>query len=248
MLTTLLIAGALLAPQDHDGWVTDRAGLLSKAQERELEALMESYKQGSGHEIALLTVSSLEGQTIERLALDTARAWGIGSKESNDGALLVVALSDREMRIEVGRGLEGTLTDSRCGRIIRDVIAPEFKRERYYEGIRAGLVAMHRAAGGDYGAIPSGGRSSEGGGLEGCFGMFVFLLIFSSIFRGGRGGRGGGILPWLVLSAMSSNRGSRGFSSGGSGGFSSGGFGGGGGFSGFGGGGGFSGGGSSGGW
>jgi uncharacterized protein len=73
---------------------------------------MESYKQGSTHEVALLTVRSLDGDSIENLALRTAREWGIGTKEKNNGALLVIALEDREMRIEVGRGLEGELTDS----------------------------------------------------------------------------------------------------------------------------------------
>jgi uncharacterized protein len=249
----LVLAGCLLAPargvqtQRNDGWVTDQAGLLNDAQERGLEALMESYKQGSTHEIALLTVKNLGGDSIENLALKTAREWGIGTEATSNGALLVISLEDREMRIEVGRGLEGELTDSICGRIIRNIIAPEFKRQRYYEGLHAGVVAMHRAAGGDYGALQQSRRGRSGqGGIGGCFSMLFFVMIFGSIFRrGGRGGRGGGlmgVLPlWMMASAMSGSRRGGGLSSGG---FS----GGGGGFSGFGGGGGFSGGGASGGW
>jgi len=255
VLTGLLVpaTGTHAQATRNEGWVTDRAGILTDAQERGLEGLMESYKQGSTHEIALLTVPELGGQSLERLALETAREWGIGGQAKNNGALLVIAVKDRALRIEVGRGLEGELTDSICGRIIRDVIAPEFKRKRYYEGIHAGIVAMHRAAGGDYGAIQgSRGSRSGQGAISACFSLIFFLFIFGAMASRGRGGRGGGrggFLPWWLLMTMASNRGTRGSGSGGmgsSGGF--GGFGGGGGFSGFGGGGGFSGGGASGGW
>lgn len=227
----------------NDGWVTDLAGMLDPDEERSLEALMESYKAGSGHEIALLTVPELGGNSLERYALEVARGWGIGGKETNAGALLLVAKRERKIRIEVGRGLEGTLTDSISGRIIRDVIAPRFKRGDLYGGIRAGIEAMHAAAGGDYGKIP-GRRGKAATGIAALVPLLFFLAVWIAIFRaarrGGRGGRGGGgILPWLILASMSSGRGGR------SSGWHSGG---GGGFSGFGGGGGFSGGGASGGW
>ena len=230
-----------------DGWVTDLGDLLTPSQEASLESLMESYESGTTHEIALLTVPSLEGASLERFALEVGRSWGIGGREENNGALLLVARDDRLMRIEVGRGLEGALTDSIAGRIIRDVIAPQFKRERYYEGIRAGIEAMHAAIGGDYGPIHrSEGGKEAAGALTGCVALLVNLGLFYLFFRvigggrSGRRGRGGSDFPWWILWAASA---------GGSGGRSGGGgFGGGGGFSGFGGGGGFSGGGASGGW
>ncbi|MFT4649646.1 MAG: hypothetical protein ACI9X4_002887, partial [Glaciecola sp.] len=140
-----------------------------------------------------------------------------------NGALLVVAYKDRKLRIEVGRGLEGELTDSRCGRIIRDVIAPHFRSGNTDKGIEAGVVAMHQVAGGEYGAIK--GRGKSGSPLSG---IFVLLFIVLMMRRGG-----GGMLPLLILGSMGGGRG---------------GGGGGGGFGGFGGGGGFSGGGASGGW
>ncbi len=228
----------------NDGWVTDLAGMLEPDEERSLEALMESYKAGSGHEIALVTVPDLGGKSIERFALEVARAWGIGAKETNAGALLLIAKRERKIRIEVGRGLEGTLTDSISGRIIRDIIAPRFQRGDLYGGIRAGIEAMHAAAGGDYAALPERRRETEAVGIATLVPLFFFLVVWIALFRaarrGGRGGRGGGgILPWLILASMSSGRGGR------SSGWHSGG---GGGFSGFGGGGGFSGGGASGGW
>jgi uncharacterized protein len=230
-----------LAVPKNDGWVTDLAGMLSPAEESQLERLMESYRIGTSHEIALLTVPSLQGEPIERFALEVGRTWGLGTKEKNNGALLVVSKEDRKIRIEVGRGLEGSLTDSICGRIIRDVIAPEFKRGRYGEGLEQGIVAIHEAIGGNYGKIPSSSRSPSSG-LAGIIPMIVILMIVVAILarqRGRWGGPGGSgsILPWLIL-ASSGSRGGRSYGGGG----------GGGGFGGFGGGGGFSGGGASGGW
>ncbi len=228
----------------NDGWVTDLGALLSDQEEQQLEALMESYKQGSSHEIALLTVPDLDGQPIERYALEVGRSWGIGEEGKNNGALLVISKGDRKMRIEVGRGLEGGLTDAISGRIIRDVMTPAFRNGDFPGGILAGVQAMHAAIGGDYAPLEEsrGGRSyrrRHGGRLVG----LIALLLLIALSRG-RGGRGGGmsILPWLLLSGVSGGR-SRSFHAG-----TGGGGGLGGGFSGFGGGGGFSGGGASGGW
>jgi uncharacterized protein len=246
LLLSLAAATAATAQESipaNDGWVTDLAGFLDPRQEASLEALMESYEQGSGNEIALLTVPDLGGRTIERYALETARAWGIGEQDRHNGALLVVARDERKIRIEVGRGLEGNLTDSISGRIIRNVISPQFKQGRYYEGLRAGVEAMHQAAGGDYAAIPESRGRSRHKGIAGLIGPILFVIVMLLVFGGrGRGG-GGGILPWLILGSMAGRRSrSSGWHSGRGGGF------GGGGFGGFGGGGGFSGGGASGGW
>jgi len=246
--TTLLAlpAPAQVEVPPNDGWVTDLAGMLSEPQERELELLMESYKQGTTHEIALLTVPDLGGQSIERYGLEVGRAWGIGGEEENNGALLLVAEKERKIRIDTGRGLEGALPDITAGRIIRHVIQPAFKEGNFAGGLRDGVVAMHSAIGGDYGPIEQSAAGRKAKSRRGSiFSLLWILFIVFMIFgrRGGRGGSGGGgVLPWLLLgSAMSSGHG-RGSSGGGFGG------GGGGGFSGFGGGGGFSGGGASGGW
>ena len=231
----------------NDGWVTDLAGLLSPGQEQELELLMESYKRGSANEVALLTVPDLGGESIERYALEVGRAWGLGEKDKNNGALLVVAQQEHKIRIEVGRGLEGNLPDAIASRIIHDVITPAFKAGDFPRGIRDGVVAIHAAAGGDYGPIERTTRSRRSSGSIGSlFTLIVFILIIA-LGRGRRGGRGGGgsVWPWLFLAgSMSGGRRSSWGGGGGSGGFG----GGGGGFSGFGGGGGFSGGGASGGW
>lgn len=217
----------------NDGWVTDLAHVLTASQEAELEKLMSSYQAGSGHDVALLTVRDLGGRTLEELALQTARAWKLGQRDLHDGALLLVAVAERRMRIEVGRGLEGTLTDLTCGSIIRDVIAPRLRDGAYYDGLRAGLLAIHAAAGGGY--APPASRQPGGGPLV--FLVFVVLLVLLLRLRA-RSRR-----PFLGPAYRGSWFGGYGgFSRGGGGSFS------GGGFSGFGGGGGFSGGGASGGW
>ncbi|ANM30365.1 hypothetical protein ABI59_13470 [Acidobacteria bacterium Mor1] len=244
MLGALLLGCVLAFPvsaqelPENDGWVTDLAGFLKPSQERALEALMESYEEGSGHEIAVLTVPDLGGKTIERYALEVGRGWGIG-KEDNAAALLLISKRERKIRIEVARGLEGNIPDSIAGRIIREVISPEFKRESFHKGIRRGVEALHAAAGGDYAALPQrrSKRRSKRGWDAPLLLFILFFIVLPAIFRGARGG-GRGDRYW--------HRGT--YYGWGRGGGSSGGGGGGGGFGGFGGGGGFSGGGASGGW
>jgi uncharacterized protein len=238
-----------LAVPKNDGWVTDLAGMLSPQQERELETLMESYKQGSTHEIALLTIPSLEGDDLERFALRVGRAWGIGGKEKNNGALLLVSKADHKIRIEVGRGLEGELNDALCGRIIRNVIAPEFKQGRFAAGLKAGIIAIHQAIGGDYGAIPD--RVRDGFASVALVLLVVSFLVAMIFIRiASSGGGGGTYRRRSMLGPILWGLGGPRIGGGGFGGFGGGGGGGGsfGGFSGFGGGGGFSGGGASGSW
>jgi uncharacterized protein len=258
----LLCLAATAPPLDrdvprNDGWVTDRAGLLTASQEQELEALMDSFQRGSGHDIALLTVPDLQGEPIEDFARHVGQEWKLGGKGLNDGALLVVSKGDRAMRIEVGRGLEGTLTDALSGRIIRDVITPQFQGGDFAAGLRLGVEAMQKAAGGDYAALPEPGRASAKKLWVAIpSAIFITLLpliiVIIAIVKGRRGGPRGpaggrsshSVWPWLVLAnSIGRSSGGRGFGGGGFGGGSRGGS-----FGGFGGGGGFSGGGASGRW
>lgn len=240
----------------NDGWVTDLAGLLTPAQEQELESELAAYRAGSGHDLALLTVPSLQGDAIEDFALRVAREWKLGSQETSDGALLVVSRDDRELRIEVLRGLEGTLTDAMSGRIIRDVITPRFQEGDFYGGLKQGLEAIRQAAGGDAAALPQPvARRSSDWTMAAPFLIFLVVMLVLLARHGGGRGRGRGrrapsVWPWILADAMT--RSSRGGGLGGGGfggGFGGGGWsGGGGGFGGFGGGGGASGGGASGRW
>ena len=226
------------------GWVNDTAHVLPDGERAALEARLAAYEQQSTHEIALLTVRTTGGRAIEEYALAVARDWKLGKPGKNDGALLVVAVQDRKLRIEVGRGLEGELTDLLSGRIVRDVIVPRLKAGDMPGGIRAGLEAMIAVAGGAGAkALPAERKHRDGGGEALVVIFFVLFFVIVAIvrrIRGGGGGRGhgrryrGGLFPFPMPMG--------GWSGGGRGGGGSGGFGG------FGGGGGFSGGGASGGW
>jgi len=253
VLAAIALASCASLPQDklaipkNDGWVTDLADMLPAQRERDLEARMESYRAGSsGAEIAVLTVPNLSGRSVEQFALETARAWGIGSEATSNGALLVIAREERALRIEVGRGLEGDVPDAIASRIINQVIVPRFKSGDFAGGIEAGVSALHAAIGGDYAAtglreaLPKAGR-----GLATLL-VFLVILAVSSAKRRGRGPRGRGPFGGLGLPLTLGGLGGLGSSRGG--GFSGRGFSGGGGFGGFGGGGGFSGGGASGRW
>ncbi|MEZ4483818.1 MAG: TPM domain-containing protein [Syntrophotaleaceae bacterium] len=209
------------------GYVTDRAGLISAATEQKLERALASFEDSDSTQIAVLTIPSLEGEALEEYSLKVAEGWGIGQKEHDNGALLLVAKNERKIRIDVGYGLEGKLTDLLTGRIIDNEISPRFKQGDFDGGIVAGVTAMVQAVRGEY----KGTGSSSSERRRNPFGLLFFLLFLGPgllrLFCPARGGRGGGI--WY-----------------GGGGFGGGGFGGGGGFSG--GGGGFGGGGSSGSW
>jgi uncharacterized protein len=227
LLGPALPAAALDVPSPS-GYVTDRADMLSAATEQRLERALRSFEESDSTQIAVLTVSSLEGEALEEYSLKVAETWGIGQKEHDNGALLLVARDDRKVRIEVGYGLEGRLTDLLAGRIIDNEITPRFRQGDFDGGITAGVGAMVQAVRGEYQGEgrPSGKRKRSP------FGLLFFLFFF------------GPVLLRLFLPHSRSRRG--GFWYGGFGGGSSGGGFGGGGFSG--GGGGFGGGGASGSW
>ncbi len=225
------------------GWVNDTARVLPASEVAALESRLAAFEQKNGHELALLTLPTTSGQPIENYALAVAREWKLGKPGKNDGALLVVAVQDRKLRIEVGRGLEGELTDLMCGRIIRDVMVPRFKAGDMPGGIRAGVEAMIAVAGGaGEKALPAQKKQVDGGQALILIVFVLFIVIVAIVRRMGGGGGGygrryrGGLFPFPMMMGGLGGGGGR------SGGF------GGGGFGGFGGGGGFSGGGASGGW
>jgi uncharacterized protein len=232
------------APNDA---VLDLGGLLDDASKRTIEDLSVRYRTGSGHEIRLVTVPSLNGRPLEEVTREIGRTWKMGSKETSDAAVLFVARDEHELRIETGRGLEGALPDVICSRIIRNVIVPRFKEGDYAGGLVEGVKAIHEAAGGEYGAIPD--EEPVGSTAAPLLAMAVVLLVLFVIVRIARrrGGRRG---PRIFPLGFPGGFGGGGFRMGGFGGGGFGGFGGGGfgGFGGGGGGGGFSGGGASGHW
>ena len=252
---------AALEPPAMNGPVNDLAGVLSAEEKASLTEYLTATNDQTGVQVAVLTVKSLEGDSIENFSINVAKKWKLGQAGKDNGALLVVALDERDIRIEVGYGLEGVLTDMQSGLIIRNVIVPFFKSGDYGKGITEGADKIVGIATGNEtiqeqtdtsGGVAGQGKTDVAGGIAG----FVFFIIFMIIMmiagrrRRGMSGRGSGVggLFWgMFLGSLLSGSHRGGRSGGGFGGFSGGsGFGGGGGFSG--GGGGFGGGGASGGW
>lgn len=133
------VASSLSAPA---GYVTDTTGTLTVDESAALEAKLSDFEKSSTVEVAVVVVPSLGGKPIEQYAIELADAWKVGKADTDNGVIFLVAIQDRKMRIEVGHGLEGDLTDSQAGNIIRDVVAPYFRAGRYSEGINAGVDAI----------------------------------------------------------------------------------------------------------
>ncbi len=124
------------------GYVNDYANMISPQAKGELENELKNFEQTDSTQIVILTVPSLEGEVIEDFDIKVAEAWKIGQKGKDNGVIFVVSKQDRKMRIEVGRGLEGKLTDLMAGRIIDLVVKPRFKRGDYDGGFIAGVSAL----------------------------------------------------------------------------------------------------------
>jgi uncharacterized protein len=251
-LAALLVAVAVLAPQSAlarevpplVAHVNDTADLLSPAAEQQLEQKLDAYERKSQHQFALLTIDSLDGDALEDFSIRTVEAWKLGKKGKDDGLLLLIVKADRKLRIEVGYGLEGDITDAFSARVTRNVLTPALRAGQAEQGVAQAFDVLMQKASGD--AVPDSavappaparGRASPFAIIALLFFLLPFLLPLllargglrrRGLFVGGLGGLGG----W-------------GGGGGGGGGWGGGG-GGGGGFSG--GGGGFGGGGSSGSW
>jgi uncharacterized protein len=217
------------------GRVVDRAEVLAPEVEQRLAARLAAHEAATGQQFAVLTLKTLDGDSLEDFSIRVVERWQLGKKGKDDGLLLLAVTGDRKVRIEVGYGLEGTITDAVSARVIRDSIVPAFRGGDYAAGIQAALDRLLRIAGGQPDlAPPEPARQAERRQSPVSLLVFLFLLVPlllpRLIGRGGRrrrgfwggymlGGHGGGFYG-----------GSRGGFSGGGGGFSGGGggFGGGG--------------------
>jgi uncharacterized protein len=145
LLALLLIASPALADvqvPSLSGRVVDQAGVLTSAEESRLTAKLKGLEDKTSIQLVVVTLSSLRGSPIEEWGLALGRTWGIGQRDKDNGALLIVAPNDRELRIEVGYGLEGTLPDATADAIIRNVIVPRFKGGDMADGISDGVDAI----------------------------------------------------------------------------------------------------------
>jgi uncharacterized protein len=174
-------------PAKPQGWVSDFAGILSEKTKAQINDVADDAKKSTGAEIAVVTVTSLEGMTVEEYAVKLFKAWGIGEKGKDNGVLFLIAPNERKVRIEVGYGLEPVITDGRAGEIIRETVLPFFKAGDYNQGILQGSMQIAALiTGKDF--VPSALRPrpelrtvSDEPPLPVKVGVMLFLALFITI-------------------------------------------------------------------
>jgi uncharacterized protein len=145
-------------PEKPDRYVTDSARLLSNQTEEKLERILHDYEIQTTNQVVVVTFPSLEGESLEDFSIRLAEKWQVGQKGKDNGVILLIFKKERQMRIEVGYGLEGALPDALAGQIIQQVMAPYFKQGKYDEGVLAGVNAILQATQGEFKAE----RGSQG--------------------------------------------------------------------------------------
>ncbi|HEY1963080.1 MAG TPA: TPM domain-containing protein [Rhizomicrobium sp.] len=227
LFTCVAWAAALTFPP-LTGRVVDDAGILSQDTQARLTGILAQLEQKTGDQIVVATLKSLQGQDIATYGYQLGRAWGIGQKGKNNGAILIVVPSEHKVRIEVGYGLEGDLTDAASRVIIENAILPQFRAGNYDAGVEQGTVEIVRLLGGNAvdlskePAPPPPEHHEKGGVPWVILAVILIWIIFGRFFwplffLGGVGRRGNWGGGWS------------GGSFGGGGGFGGGGFSGGGG-------------------
>jgi uncharacterized protein len=191
--------------------VTDLAGLLSESQRAGLERKLAAFESRKGAQLAVLIVRTTKPEEIEQYSIRVVDAWKLGREKPDDGALLLVASEDRALRIEVGRGLEGALTDYISSRIINETIVPRFREGDFAGGIEAGVDRMIAVVDGEELPPPDEHWKDTPKNIGNFFPFLFFIVIFvSGILRAifGRafgslatGGVSGGI-AWLLSRAL----------------------------------------------
>lgn len=148
----LLLPSFVLAyvnPGNPSGFVNDNAHLLSESERAQLEEKLVNFEKQTGNEIAIATIRSLDGDTIENFAEELFQEWQIGKKGQDNGILLLISKEDREMRIEVGYGLEPELTDLEASHLIQNVLVPAFREENYFAGMDEAITLIIQKLGGE---------------------------------------------------------------------------------------------------
>jgi uncharacterized protein len=258
LLLAAASAAALEVPPPPAQWVTDRAGILGGTEADLLNAKLRDFEQSSGAQFIIYTFPSLEGESVEDFTIRCVERWKVGQKKYDNGLVLFVFKEERTVRVEVGYGLEGTITDAFSSRVIREQVAPHFQQNDYAGGLNAAADAIIQKIRTGEEPVPplqqqqpgaSRGQQQTRGDIPFPLVILILFMVFFVIVpmltrgRRRRSGCGGCIFPFFFPGG-GITFGGGGF---GGGGFGGGGFGGGGGgFSG--GGGGFGGGGATGGW
>lgn len=233
----LLTLGASALSPTRDFFVNDFAGVISKSYQAEMQSLGENLNAQTTAQVVCVTVNDMEGKDIDTYALNLARDWGIGTKEKDNGVLLILAVEEREVKIEVGYGLEGALTDVKCGRILDAYGMEYFKADNFSEGLykvynaivnEVAIEVLGEPLSDDY--DPQETEESPikvVGSILGIIAVVVFVIIFG---KGRHGGGGGNMMTYIVARSIINSIGRGGHGGHGGGGFrgGGGGFGGGG--------------------
>jgi uncharacterized protein len=182
--------------------IHDEAKVLSQNTIDQLEVQLKKYEDSTTNQIAVLIIPSLAGDILEEYTMRVVEKWKLGTKKNDNGALLLIVTDDHKMRIEVGHGLEGVLTDAQSNRIIRNEMAPHFRRGDYDTGVTAAIQAMINAIAGEYIANDTGtGTTAELGLKERMLiGLFVFSIlgVFTFIALFSQGCAGWGLYAFLI--------------------------------------------------
>lgn len=184
-------------------YVNDYAGIMKASDKIEAEKLLKSLEDSTGVQFVVLTIPSLNGYSLEDFSIQTAEKNKIGKKGKDNGILLLVSLADRKIRIETGYGIEETLTDTKCGLIIRNIIVPEFRNGNYSKGILYAARNITGIVGGDTNLIseelnqPQNDYDSDEALIS-----FLFMLTFFIIVSCLASGRRNHFLPWIFWSSF----------------------------------------------
>lgn len=213
VLCWTFVAAAQVPVPPLTGHVIDQTGTLTQEQKAALEQTLQAFEARKGSQVAVLIVPSTAPETIEQYALRVAEQWKLGSKKVDDGAILVVAMNDRALRIEVGYGLEGVLSDVVSKRIVSEIIAPRFKDGDFNGGIKAGLDQIIRVIDGE--PLPEPNTTRPAGGIGDLRQyvpvVFILALVIGSALRAMLGRFPGALvtggivagLAWLIVGALS---------------------------------------------
>ena len=182
-----LHAQNVLAKPNPAKLVVDAAGILNANEIANLEQKLVALDDSSSNQISVVIIPTLDGSAIDDYANKLFRAWGIGDAKKNNGVLLLIALNERKIRVEVGYGLEGAITDVQSKSIIDNDLQPAFVKKAYYDGINAAIDNLSKAAVGEYKVA----KAKNGKKPKSNWFLLVVIIFVIVAIVGGKGGNGG---------------------------------------------------------
>jgi uncharacterized protein len=195
LIALFLLPGMMVAqnlPSEPEGHVNDFAQMLTSGERQQLEQKLRNYRDTTTTVISVATLDNLGGISIEETATTLFNDWKMWEDNKDNGVLILIAQQERKMRIEVGYGLEGAIPDVMAGRIVREILTPNFKRSDYYGGLDRATSAIIQLASGEFEGAIADNQSSEGSSTADfiIFMLFLFFVFYASSRSGGGKGKG----------------------------------------------------------